>query len=92
MRSLTLCFSSGFAVGSNSNDQLRQRSPAEVLGFRPKNVTQEMVRPVSAFVHDSRLGWCLWQLASSLASFLAALVTSFASPLLTCYSCLRDPC
>lgn len=38
----------GFGVlkclGNNSGDPSRPRSPAQVLGFRPKNVTQEMVR------------------------------------------------
>lgn len=31
-------------TGNNPHDNSRQRSPAELLGFRPKNVTQEMVR------------------------------------------------
>ena len=35
---------STFIPGNTSNDPSRPRSPAEVLGFRPKNVTQDMVR------------------------------------------------
>ncbi|KAF9451554.1 hypothetical protein P691DRAFT_807411 [Macrolepiota fuliginosa MF-IS2] len=38
--------------GSNSNGQSRQRSPAEVLGFRPKNVTQEMIMTISNMFPD----------------------------------------
>ena len=43
---LNVSFTTHFSLhlGNNSNDTSRSRSSAEVLGFRPKNVTQDMVR------------------------------------------------
>ncbi|KAL9709540.1 gamma tubulin complex Spc97/GCP2 subunit Alp4 [Leucoagaricus gongylophorus] len=38
--------------GNTSNDPSRPRSPAEVLGFRPKNVTQDMIATISHMFPD----------------------------------------
>jgi len=38
--------------GNNSGDPSRPRSPAQVLGFRPKNVTQEMMTTISNMFPD----------------------------------------
>ncbi|KAF7760515.1 hypothetical protein Agabi119p4_11191 [Agaricus bisporus var. burnettii] len=38
--------------GNNPHDNSRQRSPAELLGFRPKNVTQEMITTISNMFPD----------------------------------------
>ncbi|KXN85653.1 Coupling of ubiquitin conjugation to ER degradation protein 1 [Leucoagaricus sp. SymC.cos] len=38
--------------GNTPGDQSRPRSPAEVLGFRPKNVTQEMITTISNMFPD----------------------------------------
>jgi hypothetical protein len=77
-------------IGNNPHDNSRQRSPAELLGFRPKSVTQEMVRLNGLFSSCLCWDWSLMSLAQiSTISNMFPDIPAYALPSPTSAFCIN---